>query len=313
MSNVSESLFKKVVYSLKLGSWPKVLVPYVFSVSLLYHTTEFLPVSSIILGLLYIFFLVVYIVLLNDYADVEVDRIKRAMFPEHCSPKTIPDGILTENQVLGTGILSLALVLFVGIIAYLYFYAISLSGILLSIATFWMYSLRPFRLNYRGGGELLEAMGISIVIPFTIFQLFGTTLSKHDFIWLIPSFFLSLSSAIASGLSDESSDKIGGKRTLVALIGSKKATLLLITSFSLGMGMLTAVLLTQENTITTVSGSFLGLFGIFLVTKMFGIAENVQTNTFAEIAILKNFLHKGIWYTLLFVSIVITIVSIYNS
>lgn len=313
MSNVSESLFKKVVYSLKLGSWPKVLVPYVFSVSLVYHSTEFLPISSVILGLLYIIFLVAYIVLMNDYADVDVDRIKRAMFPEHCSPKTIPDGILTENQVLSLGLLSMSFVLFIGIIAFWFFYAISISGVLLSIATFWMYSLRPFRLNYRGGGELLEAIGISIVIPFTIFQLFGTTLSTKDFVWLISSFFLSLSSAIASGLSDESSDKIGGKRTIVAIFGCKKATLFLIISFSLGFGMLVGVLLAQENTISIVSGSILSFVGIILITTMFGIAENVQTNAFAVITQLKNFLHKGIWYILLFISLLITIVSLYNS
>ncbi len=250
---------------------------------------------------------------MNDYADVDVDRIKRAMFPEHCSPKTIPDGILTENQVLSLGLLSMSFVLFIGIIAFWFFYAISISGVLLSIATFWMYSLRPFRLNYRGGGELLEAIGISIVIPFTIFQLFGTTLSTKDFVWLISSFFLSLSSAIASGLSDESSDKIGGKRTIVAIFGCKKATLFLIISFSLGFGMLVGVLLAQENTISIVSGSILSFVGIILITTMFGIAENVQTNAFAVITQLKNFLHKGIWYILLFISLLITIVSLYNS
>jgi len=311
VSNVSESLFKKVVYSLKLGSWPKVLVPFVFSISLVYHSTEFLPFSSVILGLLYIIFLVAYIVLLNDYADIEVDRIKRAMFPEHCSPKTIPDGILTENQVLGAGILSLSFVLFVGIIAYLFFSAMSISGVLLSIATFWMYSLRPFRLNYRGGGELLEAIGIAIVIPFTIFQLFGTTVSTQDFIWLIPSFFLSLSSAIASGLSDESSDKLGGKRTIVAIFGSKKATLFLIISFSLGIGMFSGVLFAQKELLYTITASFFAIAGIFVVVKLFQIAMTIQTNSFFEIRMLKSLLHKGIWFSILIISLVLCINSIF--
>lgn len=311
MSNVSESLFKKVVYSLKLGSWPKVLVPFVFSISLVYHSTEFLLISSVILGLLYIIFLVAYIVLLNDYADVDVDRIKRSMFPEHCSPKTIPDGILTENQVLSLGLLSMSFVLFIGIIAFWFFYAISISGVLLSIATFWMYSLRPFRLNYRGGGELLEAIGISIVIPFTIFQLFGTTLSTKDFIWLIPSFFLSLSSAIASGLSDESSDKLGGKRTIVAIFGSKKATLFLIISFSLGIGMFSGVLFAQKELLYTITASFFAIAGIFVVVKLFQIAMTIQTNSFFEIRMLKSLLHKGIWFSILIISLVLCIITIF--
>lgn len=307
MSKVPESLFEKVLYSLKLESWPKVIVPYIFSVSLVLQTSEFLPISSVFLGLLYIIFLVAYIVHFNDYADIEVDRIKRAMFPDHCSPKTIPDGILTEHQVLGAGLVSLSMVLFIGIVAYFFFYASSISGVLLSIATFWMYSLRPFRLNYRGGGELLEAIGISIIIPYTIFQLFGYSVTKSDFVWILPSFFLSLSSAIASGLSDESSDRIGGKRTFVTLVGSKTATIVLICSFSLGMGMFSGVLFAQETIVTTISASIVGIIGIILTTKLFKDSKEVQTNAFSEIAAFKSLLHKGIWYTVLFVAIVIII------
>jgi len=307
VSKVPESLFEKVLYSLKLESWPKVIVPFVFSVSLVLQTSEFLPISSILLGLFYIIFLVAYIVHFNDYADIEVDRIKRAMFPDNCSPKTIPDGILTEHQVLGAGLVSLSMVLIIGIVAYLFFYATSISGVLLSIATFWMYSLRPFRLNYRGGGELLEAIGISIVIPFTIFQLFGYSLTKSDFVWILPTFFLSLSSAIASGLSDESSDRIGGKRTLVTMVGSKIATMVIICSFSIGIGMFAGVLLAQETIHSSVSGSILGIIGIILTTKLFKDSLEVQTNAFIEIATFKSLLHKSIWYSVLFVSIVIII------
>jgi 1,4-dihydroxy-2-naphthoate octaprenyltransferase len=303
VKQIPESFFEKVLYSLKLESWPKVIVPYLFSLALLFNSSDYFPVFAAVLGLFYVIFLVLYIVLMNDYADAEIDRIKRAMFPENCSPKTIPDNILTEYQVLGGGLFSIFLLLFLGVISYFFFYSTSLSGILLSIAVFWMYSLHPFRLNYRGGGELMEAIGISVVIPFTIYQFFGSNLAKSDFIWLIPSFFLSLSSAIASGLSDESSDKIGGKRTFVTIFGLKNALRLLICSYSIGVGIFAGVLLFQQTWISSIASVIVMMSGILTTYKLFGFSSQISTNAFAEISTLKSFLHKGIWYTTLFVAL----------
>lgn len=305
MRQIPESFFEKVLYSLKLESWPKVIVPYLFSLALVLYSIDYFLFGGAVLGLLYVVFLVLYIVLMNDYADAEIDRIKRAMFPENCSPKTIPDNILSEYQVLGGGLFSIFMLLCLGVISYFFFYSTSLSGILLSIAVFWMYSLHPFRLNYRGGGEILEAIGISILIPFTIFQFFGSSLQKSDFIWLIPSFFLSFSSAIASGLSDESSDKIGGKRTIVTVFGLKNALRLLVCSYSLGIGIFAGVLLLKVTWFNFGASVILVLSGIFTTYKLFGFSSQISTNSFAEISLLKSFLHKGIWYTTLFVALLL--------
>lgn len=311
VSKFPETLLEKLVYSLKLESWPKVIVPYIFSLALVWNTFHSLPISGVILGFFYILFLVAYIVHFNDYADSEVDRIKRAMFPEHCSPKTIPDGILTEHQVLGAGLVSLSMILVIGIVSYIFFDAHSLSGILLSIGVFWMYSLRPFRLNYRGGGELLEAIGISFIIPMTIFQIFGYSLSKEHFVLILPSFLLSISSAIASGLTDESSDRIGGKRTVVTMIGSKKAALVLSSLFTLGIGMFSGVLFAQKELLFSITASFFAIVGIFIAVKLFQIAMTIQTNSFFEIRLLKSLLHKGIWFSILIISLVLCINTIF--
>src|SRR5690606_26441979 len=144
-------------------------------------------------------------VLLNDWGDQEVDRVKRAMFPSS-SKKTIPDGVLPAPLVLLVGALAgvgAALVALAG--------EISLDRPWLTVAAlaamglFVAYTLPPLRLNYRGGGELLEALGVGVVLPWiNAYAQSGRALAPG--LIVLPGFaVLSLSSAIASGISDERS------------------------------------------------------------------------------------------------------------
>ncbi len=308
MRKIPESTFEKWKYAFKMDSWPKVFVPYLFSISLVYHSSGSFSISSAIISCLYILFLVWYIVFLNDYSDSAVDLIKRAMFPNDCSPKTIPDGILSENQVLTGGLFSLTALLLLGFVSYYFFLASSITGIIYSILTFWLYSLKPFRLNYRGGGELAEAMGIAILIPFTIFQLFGETLKHSDYIWILPFFLLSISSAIASGLADEASDKIGGKKTIVTIFGSTKAKISIVVFYGIGIGMYAGITMIDNSIpLKLISVCFI-VFGIISIIKLFSLTMNVSTNSFVAITAFKKYLHFFNWTFLIVVSILLLLV-----
>ncbi|MCC6873680.1 MAG: prenyltransferase [Sandaracinaceae bacterium] len=165
-----------------------------------------------------------FIVFLNDWGDREVDAIKRRMFPRGGSPKTIPDRILPARHLLAAGLAAGAGALGVAWAAEVTLDRPGLTlASLFSLGIFVAYTLPPLRLNYRGGGELLEMLGVGVVLPWLSAYLQGGELFARG-MWLLPGFaILSLASAIASGLSDERSDREGGKRTFVTTFGNALA------------------------------------------------------------------------------------------
>jgi 1,4-dihydroxy-2-naphthoate octaprenyltransferase/chlorophyll synthase len=150
-----------------------------------------------------------------------VDAIKRRMFPDASSPKTIPDGILPASSLLLAGLAAGALALAVAGSAERWLERPGLTvASALALGIFVAYTLPPLRLNYRGGGELLEMLGVGLVLPWLNAYHQGGAW-RAEGLCLLPGFaLLSLASAIGSGLADERSDRAGGKRTVVTAIGN---------------------------------------------------------------------------------------------
>ena len=206
----------------KPASWPKLIVPFVLGHAIGLGASSQIDLRALGLGLAFTVFDLLFIVFLNDWGDREVDAIKRRMFPRS-SGKTIPDGILPAHHLLIAGIAA-------GIAAIGCAFAAELLldrpwlGVfgIASLGIFVAYTLPPLRLNYRGGGELLEMLGVGVVLPLFHVYLQGGSLAAPEGLWLLPGFaLLSLASAIASGLSDERSDREGGKRTFVTAFGNR--------------------------------------------------------------------------------------------
>jgi 1,4-dihydroxy-2-naphthoate octaprenyltransferase/chlorophyll synthase len=210
-------------FALKPASWPKLLVPTLLGHGLGVDATGSLSVSALALGLLLTALFVVYVVCLNDFGDWHVDALKRRMFPE-TSPKTIPDGVLHPRPLLIAGMLAGVGAVVLAVLAGLLMARPLLAPLMLaSLATFAAYSLPPIRLNYRGGGELLETFGVGLLLPALSSYLQSGQLLPPSAPLLIGWTVLALASAIASGLSDEESDRAGGKRTVVTLLGNGQA------------------------------------------------------------------------------------------
>ena len=164
-----------------------------------------------------------FVVFLNDWADQRVDRIKRQMFPDDCSPKTIPDEILPASSLLTAGMLAGLTALSVAVAAALLLARPGLGWAGLGLqAMFLAYSFGPVRLNYRGGGEWLEGLGVGLALPcFHLFMQSGASVWVRE-LWLLPGFcLLAFASAMASGLADEQSDRRGGKRTYASEYGNR--------------------------------------------------------------------------------------------
>ncbi|HEU4405810.1 MAG TPA: UbiA family prenyltransferase [Polyangiaceae bacterium] len=213
---------RRWLYALKPASWPKLLVPALLGQALGYAASGRPSPLGLLFGALFTACDLVFIVLLNDWGDREVDALKRRLFPEGCSPKTIPDGILPARHVLAAGLAAGLALGLTGLAAerWLGRPGFSLAAAL-TLAMFASYTFRPLALNYRGGGELVEMAGVGVVLPWANAYLQGGAALAPVYLALLPGHaLLALAGALASGLSDEISDRAGGKSTMTTRFGN---------------------------------------------------------------------------------------------
>lgn len=221
----SMGLAERWWYALKPASWPKVFVPAVFGQAVGAVHAGQPSAGALAFGVLWMVADVAFIVLLNDWGDRAVDALKRRMFPQAGSPKTIPDGILPARALLAAGLGAGLVALGVAAVAGAALERPLLLPIAaLALLVFIAYTLPPLRLNYRGGGELLEMVGVGGILPALHVYAQCGQWAPAGLVALAPGLLaLSLSSALASGLSDEESDRAGGKRTWASLRGNAAA------------------------------------------------------------------------------------------
>jgi 1,4-dihydroxy-2-naphthoate octaprenyltransferase/chlorophyll synthase len=265
MSGWSKKEVHAWVNAAKVGSWAKTLMPTLLGLTFAARRLEDLiePNSGIVL--LYVLSLTTGMVFLNDYVDRDVDAEKRRIYPDS-SLKTIPDALLAARSVLfaGVGCLFVAALLSVLGALLVQAWAFFFLG-MLGIATFSIYSLPPFRLNYRGGGEICEVLGVGMILPLLALAGCGGEPMR----WLEwpfwPSFLvLAATSAITSGLSDEVSDRIGGKQTVVVMLGNDAVRRMCVGAWFLYLTLIFFGVFADP----CVAGKFAG--GVILAIHVFG-------------------------------------------
>lgn len=289
--------------ALKPNSWSKLLVPFLLGQGLGYAAAAEFRLAGFVAGLAFTWFGMAFIVLINDWADQQVDRLKRRMFPTGCSEKTIPDGHLRSGSVGAAGAIAAVMAL---ASAVAYGLATDSHALMVFAAAnmllFAAYSLPPLRVNYRGGGELLEALGVGVTLP----ALNAAFQAPHVLggAWWWPScwdpllrdvaagfFLVAFAGAVASGLSDEESDRKGGKRTLTVLLGNRAACLLTVASLGLGGTVWLAIGVLSP----AVSALHLAAAGVVVlghVPKLVQLQRQAITNAFAAQANLKAWLRR---------------------
>ena len=160
------------------------------------------------------------IVLLNDYADYQADVRHANKYPELFDQRALGEGMLVPQHVVRAGLLTcLGSLLSAGGLWYMgrpYVLLLAVVGLLL----LWAYSFAPLRLNYRGGGELLEAAGLGGVMPLIGYATLRVEWDYEELLLLVPIFLYGLIGALVSGLKHEPADRDNGKKTLTVWVGS---------------------------------------------------------------------------------------------
>ncbi len=300
---MAPSTFARWLYALKPASWPKLLVPALLGQAMGIAQQGGVRVEAVLVGLAHTLGLLAFMVLLNDWGDQEVDTLKRRLFAESCSPKTIPDGILRPRDVLYAGAGAGAGALGVAVWAEVFMARPGAAAFgLVGLALFVAYSLPPLRLNYRGGGELVEMVGVAGVLPLWNCYVQSGLILPRSLPVLIPFALLALASALASGLADEHSDRLGGKVTFTTLLGNpavRGAVVVLVAAAGLGWVLLP---LWFPGSLPAQAGLaaalMLGLHG----SRLLRVAGQAQPDAHRAIRAFKLHLHRAIWWSTLVVA-----------
>lgn len=216
---------------MSLGAWiqaarplaqANLAAPLLFGQALAFAITE--RFDARLLGLLALFGVLdqLFIVFANDVADAEHDS------PE---ARTLFSG---GSGVIGEGKIPRATLARAALVAYALLGVLSL--VLAWLATPWAlaawalagallhaYSFPPLRRSYRGGGELLQGLGIGAVLPLLGFAVQAGTLERYPWPTLAATVLLGVAGNVATALPDHAADRRAHKRTWPVKLGVVRA------------------------------------------------------------------------------------------
>jgi len=170
-----------------------------------------------------------YIIYANDYADRDTDAMNDTYTIFSGGSRVLVDGEIRPEQLRVAAQIMAACALLTGValgVGYGRWYVLPLQVI--GLALLWAYSYPPLQLSYRGGGEVLQALGMGLVLPLIGYVAQAGTFS--GFPWVVMLFFvpLQLAGGMATSLPDEPSDRASDKRTTSVTLGNTITKILIV-------------------------------------------------------------------------------------
>lgn len=216
-----------------------IAVPLLFGQALAYAQAGAFSWKRFALVHVYGLFVHLFIVFANDAADWRADLGNKTYNVFSGGSRVVPEGKLTPRQ-LANGAMLMALGIgaigaVAGFIERLPF-AVVLAALPLGIL--WAYSFPPFRLSYRGNGEVLQALGVGVVLPLTAFYYQAGTFAPLHLASIVPTALLGYAGNVTTALPDTPADRKARKRTLAVVLGERPAriTAIGVTAAALLLG-----------------------------------------------------------------------------
>jgi 1,4-dihydroxy-2-naphthoate octaprenyltransferase len=165
-----------------------------------------------------------FVVYTNDVADYASDLHNTTYSRFSGSSRVLAEGKLTQLDLARAA--TLALFGMAAASAYLVFrehraFMVVIAAIAAHLM--WVYSFPPFRLSYRGHGELLQGVGLGVLLPVAGFYAQAGTLTGLSPSTLAPGFLLGYAGNVVAALADAPSDAASSKRTLPVRRGEPRA------------------------------------------------------------------------------------------
>jgi 1,4-dihydroxy-2-naphthoate polyprenyltransferase len=165
-----------------------------------------------------------FIVFSNDVADSDSDAQNGTFNVFSGGSRVLPEGRLTKRTLARAAIAMGLTTLLVAVVVAVRVRRPELIGLgVAAIALLLAYSFRPIRLSYRGGGELLQGLGIGVVLPAVGFFAQAPHGARFPLLALVPTFVLGVAGNITTALPDAPSDSATGKSTWPVRRGERTA------------------------------------------------------------------------------------------
>ncbi len=160
----------------------------------------------------------------NDVADWKTDMGNTTYSRYSGGSRVVAEGKLTPLDLARAA--TVALLGMAALSVYLVFreqrtFMVVIAAVLAHLL--WMYSFPPFRLSYRGHGEVLQGLGLGVVLPIAGYYIQAGTLDGIAPAILAPAFLLGYAANLTTALPDAPSDAAASKRTLAVRRGERAA------------------------------------------------------------------------------------------
>lgn len=214
-----------------------------------------------------------FIVFANDFADRDADALNdRPSFLSGGS-RVIQEGKLPPEALRKAAWAMLAAQVVVAI------YVAVVHGrpwvpalVMFGAVLLWAYSFPPLRLSYRGSGELLQGVGVGVVLPVLGFYAQVGEFTALPWLGLAPCFLLGYVGNLLTALPDYPADRAADKRTYAVRFGqfAARAHALQMLVVAIGFGWLVVPGLPWWG-LALVLG--LPLVPVFLASRSLGTAD----------------------------------------
>lgn len=261
--------FKAWLKASRLPSQSYIFMPLLLGQACHYHLQGRIDWGLFIVLHLFGLFNQLYIVYANDYADRDSDHFNTTFNLFSGGSRALIDGDLTPLHLKRGALLMACLCLLIGAgltICCQRWLAVPI--VIIALLLLWAYSYPPLMMSYRGGGELLQTLGVGLVLPF--FAYYSQEGSADRFPWLLILMLLpsQLACAMSTSLPDEPADRRAEKRTTSVLFGGAQTrflVFLLNLATVLMIFGLTAPLLTMQQRLAVIALPALSAVGHLFV------------------------------------------------
>jgi 1,4-dihydroxy-2-naphthoate octaprenyltransferase len=165
-----------------------------------------------------------FIVYSNDIADFPSDASNTTFNRYSGGSRVIARGLLRPMDLAVAA--TLALLAMGAVAGYLVFSEQRVWMVVMAAMAahlLWMYSFPPFRLSYRGQGEVLQGLGLGVLLPVMGYYVQVGTLAGFSPSTVLPAFLLGYAGNLTTALPDAPSDAATGKRTYAVRRGERAA------------------------------------------------------------------------------------------
>jgi len=155
-----------------------------------------------------------FIVFANDVADVDADELHPRPSIVSGGSRVLQEGKLTLAALKRAAWIMLALALALALGLALVYSRVWLPVLVLAGAgLMWAYSFPPLRMSYRGHGELLQGLGVGVILPLVGFHAQAGSFAAMPWLGLLPCFLLGWAGNVLTSLPDYLADKRADKRS----------------------------------------------------------------------------------------------------